>query len=96
MTLGLEELLEERRRSHGDFKDAAVIAQSTKLLWRASKGWMKLTPVMREALENIAVKVGRVLAGDPRYQDHWRDISGYSQLVVTELTEGMANEGEQG
>ena len=38
MRMMLDDLLEERKRSHGDFGDVATIVQSTKLLWRGSKG----------------------------------------------------------
>ena len=33
----------------------------------------------------IQHKIGRILNGDPNYDDNWRDICGYSQLVLDEL-----------
>jgi hypothetical protein len=33
----------------------------------------------------IVHKIGRILNGDPNYDDSWADIAGYAQLVVKEL-----------
>ena len=47
--------------------------------------WNSLAPDQRECLEMIAHKIGRILNGDPNYDDSWRDIVGYAQLVVNRL-----------
>ena len=33
----------------------------------------------------IAHKMGRIVNGDPYYDDSWVDIVGYAQLVINEL-----------
>lgn len=33
----------------------------------------------------IQHKIGRVLNGDPNYDDNWIDICGYSKLIADEL-----------
>jgi len=33
----------------------------------------------------IAHKIGRILNGDPDYQDSWHDIIGYARLVERQL-----------
>ena len=38
-----------------------------------------------EALEMICHKIARIVAGDPDFADHWRDIAGYATLVANEL-----------
>ena len=45
----------------------------------------KYTKPMIEALDLICNKLGRIANGDPTYDDSWRDIAGYAQLVVNEL-----------
>jgi hypothetical protein len=40
---------------------------------------------MREALEMVAHKIGRILNGDPKYHDSWHDIIGYTKLVADRL-----------
>lgn len=44
-----------------------------------------LKPDQRECLEMIAHKIGRILNGDPHYEDSWRDIAGYATLVADRL-----------
>lgn len=100
MTQDLSEILKERGARYGKFADHARITQEIKQVFRDH------TPggVMRhgehvaffeadqvEALDMIAHKLGRILAGDPNYADSWVDIAGYAQLVANRLLE----EGEQ-
>ena len=33
----------------------------------------------------IQHKIGRILNGDPNYDDNWKDIAGYSKLIADEL-----------
>jgi len=75
------ELLTERAKTHGDFRDNAAVAQSLKDAMRAAN-WNELTDVQREALDFIASKIGRILAGDAEFEDHWLDISGYALLPI--------------
>ena len=39
----------------------------------------------REGLEMIAHKVGRILAGNPSFPDHWFDIEGYARITRERL-----------
>jgi hypothetical protein len=41
-----------------------------------------LPPFILEGISMICHKLARIANGDPLYIDTWRDISGYSQLVV--------------
>lgn len=75
-----EALVAERGSTHGDWLENAEIIQATKRLWQTRPGWANLHPHERETLDMIAVKVGRILAGDPHFEDHWRDICGYAKL----------------
>ena len=81
----LDDVLVERGRTHGDFGGNARMSQAMKELFRREKGWERLGAVQREALDNIAQKIARVLNGDPNCVEHWIDVAGYAQLVVREL-----------
>ena len=48
-------------------------------------GWNNLTSSQKEALDMIQHKIGRILNGDPTYDDSWKDIAGYATLIVNEL-----------
>ena len=81
----VESTINERSERYGKFNEGAEIMQDLKNVMREADGWKRLTPSQREALEMIQHKIGRVLNGDPNYDDNWRDICGYSQLILDEL-----------
>lgn len=80
-----EALITERGSRYGKFKDGADIMQSLKDTMRDVDGWNNLTASQKEALDMIQHKVGRILNGDPTYDDSWKDIAGYATLIVNEL-----------
>lgn len=82
---GTEQLITERGSRYGKFKDGAEIMQELKFVMREVDGWHNLTPSQREALDMIQHKIGRILNGDPTYDDSWKDIAGYATLIVNEL-----------
>jgi hypothetical protein len=83
MTTNVRELLAERGQTHGDYSVHARITQELKNYFRAQKKAMR--PVQWETLDMIAHKIGRILAGDPEFEDHWRDIAGYATLTADEI-----------
>src|SRR5690606_40704517 len=58
----------------------AKIAQDIKHAMMQGRNWANLPPYMKESLEMIAQKAGRILNGDPRHEDSWDDIAGYAKL----------------
>lgn len=80
-----EQLITERGSRYGKFKGGAEIMQELKYVMREVDGWNNLTPSQREALDMIQHKIGRILNGDPTYDDSWKDIAGYATLIVNEL-----------
>lgn len=80
----IEDVLAEREKTHGSFKIHAHVTQEIKraLAYRMSH----MTDIEREATEMIAHKLGRIVAGNAHFVDHWVDIAGYAQLVVNELS----------
>lgn len=83
----MDGLLAARKSRYGDFADQAALSQALKLDMAAHPKYAALEPAMREALEMVQHKVGRIINGDPFYQDSWVDIIGYSQLVLDILRE---------
>ena len=80
-----EALITGRGSRYGKFKDGAEIMQSLKDTMRDVDGWNNLTASQKEALDMIQHKIGRILNGDPAYDDSWKDIAGYATLIVNEL-----------
>lgn len=77
-----EDLLSERGKTHGDFEHNASVSQDIKRLLRSCGNWSLLGPSHQEALDMIAHKIGRIMAGDWTHQDHWDDIEGYAKLAA--------------
>jgi len=76
-----EQLLVERHKTHGSFKDNAQTMQALKRICHVSRNWGMMNDVRKESVEMICHKLGRILSGDPSFQDHWDDIAGYAKLV---------------
>lgn len=80
--------LTERGSRYGKFTGHAEVTQKLKDVMYCHNnfdGWEKLAPDQREALEMIVHKIGRIINGDPNYDDSWVDIAGYAQLVADRL-----------
>lgn len=78
-------LLTERGNTHGDWRVQSYLTNQIKTLMRSSQSWEDLAPYESEALDMIANKLGRILAGNPHFEDHWADIAGYARLAANSL-----------
>lgn len=81
----IDTTLAERGTRYGDFAGHAKITQDMKRAMAASRRWSSLKDDQKEALEMVVHKIGRILNGDPDYQDSWTDIIGYARLVEARL-----------
>ena len=72
------ELISERGKTHGDWHHQAVCSRQLKgIIYRYGA---ELHATQFEALDMIAVKMSRILCGNPKEPDHWDDIAGYALL----------------
>ena len=94
----INDTLEERGTKYGDWKNHAQISQDIQNAiikgWfnrGDGQGWNEVPAYMSEALTMIAQKIGRIINGDPYYDDSWQDIAGYATLVVNQLKKEQEN-----
>ena len=80
-----QSLLETRGSTHGDFKDNSDLVQGLKLLVLSRPEWYDLENYQKEAIDMIFHKIGRIMLGDHKFIDSWRDIAGYAELVTKQL-----------
>jgi hypothetical protein len=80
-----DELLAERGNTHGDFAEHAAVTYAIKDAISSLGNIDELSVMQREALDMIAHKIGRIVAGNPNHADHWDDIAGYACLVSQRL-----------
>lgn len=89
----IEQVLQERGKRYGDFTTHALISQKLKQVFydhmthHNSNGFetIQADPTLREGLDMIFHKLGRVANGDPLYKDNFVDIAGYAKLVADSL-----------
>lgn len=77
-----EEILAERKTTHGDFSDNARISQELKATLHCENA--DLTDVQKEVLDMICLKLSRIVC-NPNFKDHWDDIAGYAKLAADRL-----------
>ena len=87
----VQETLNERENSHGDFIENGRLMQELKNACRYHTNWGALVPHQREAIDMICHKLGRILCGNPNHIDHWHDIAGYATLVENILSTGKSH-----
>jgi len=81
----IEQTLEQRGKKYGTFIGQSALSQQLKSVMQSHKSWAHLDTDQKEALEMIQHKIARILNGDASYDDNWRDIAGYSTLVLKRL-----------
>ena len=86
-TASTEDLLRERGKTHGSFEVNARVAQTLKQVLRNNGHYDNLCEIQKEALDFICSKIGRIMSGQPGFQDHWDDIAGYAKLAAKPLRE---------
>lgn len=84
--MNIDEILVERGKTHGIFKEHAKVSQNLKEAARSSKNWDSLQAFQKEAIEMSLHKLARILSGDAKYIDSWRDMAAYIELARGELS----------
>jgi hypothetical protein len=83
--VNIDETLKDRRGTHGDYREQCRVTSAVKRAMYDSGNWGILDEDMKEAMEMIAVKIGRLLTGSFHHHDSWHDIVGYAKLVADRL-----------
>lgn len=87
----IEDILADRGKTHGDYADHARITRRLKdtviieLVRRKQRGQPRLTDTQLESIDMIMHKVGRIIAGESGFQDHWLDIAGYANIARADV-----------
>jgi hypothetical protein len=83
----VDTILDKRAEQYGSFMASANVAIRLKGVMHnaIAQQDLHLAPDQLLALDMIAVKVSRILTGNPSYLDSWLDIAGYAKLVADRL-----------
>ena len=79
-----------------DLSDPSFLADVEESQGQLADKWSVLRPDTREFLEMVQHKIGRMLNGDPEYDDNLRDIAGYAKLVLDRITSEDADRNPAG
>lgn len=85
-------MLSQRGERYGPFAGHADITQTLKRCVHGhagGAGWGRMSAAQREAMDMILHKIGRIVNGDPDYDDSWRDIAGYAERVVEAIRDAQ-------
>lgn len=85
MSTNIDQTIAQRGNRYGSFADNAAVCQGFKDYARQCPSWEAMSPDQREAFDNMFLKMGRILTGDPDYIDNWHDLQGYPALVEERL-----------
>lgn len=88
--MSVDDTLKQRGNRYGSFKNHAnlSVALRTAIFQHYSSTHVEgpaLTPIQIEAITMICHKLARISNGDASYDDSWKDIAGYAELVAKEL-----------
>ena len=86
----VEDTLKQRGSRYGEYPKVSHVSQEIKAILSkgaksAGKSDSDMPDYVWESLDMIANKLSRIVNGDPLYDDNWRDIAGYAQLIVDEI-----------
>jgi hypothetical protein len=83
----LDTVLDEREDQYGSFMQAADTAIKIKGVMHnaIARNDLHLYPDQLLSLDMIAVKISRIVNGNPAHRDSWIDIAGYATLVAERL-----------
>jgi hypothetical protein len=82
----VDDILQSRSNTHGDYAKKCVTIQAIKNAMRNSDhSWHLLRHDIQESLDMFATKIGRIIHGDEECIDHWQDIEGYARLISQRL-----------
>ena len=85
MSNPISDTLDERGKRYGNYLNQTEISNDLRTRMMNTPGWEDMEVDMEDALTMIAVKISRILNGDPFYSDNWADIAGYATLVQERL-----------
>jgi hypothetical protein len=80
----VEHTLAERGNRYGPFPGHANVTQRLKEVVHKHPKWFLMPYFVREAIDMILHKIGRIMNGDELYEDNWHDIGGYAKLAENE------------
>jgi hypothetical protein len=68
----------EREATHGNFTDMALVATACRDALHWSPRYVCMSSAQKVAVDEIVLKLARIVCGDPSFPGHWDDVIGYA------------------
>jgi hypothetical protein len=81
----IDKTLLQRCKVYGDIAETAEIDIALSEVMRKTQGWKDLSDIQIHCLNQINVKIARILNKGQKHKDNWHDIQGYAKLVEDSL-----------
>ena len=83
----VDTIIDQRAEQYGSYMASANVAIRLKGIMHnaIAQQDLHLAPDQLLSLDMIAVKISRILTGNPSHVDSWLDIAGYAKLVADRL-----------
>ena len=87
MSDSIDNVLTERGKTHGNFRENALRYYRLKKAFYDGQGSGRLPPEFHMSVDLILLKLSRIAVGDPTHIDHYFDIEGYAKGVRAMIEE---------
>jgi hypothetical protein len=84
--------MDEKVTINGPFEETATFAQILKTAFRRGRNWEALSHDAKEALEQTATSIARILNGDANEGKHWDRAAGYLKLRAAAINDKLEGE----
>lgn len=85
----IEQILKQRNKTHGEFRDNSKISRTLRqiVIAEITERGEVLEAYQEEAIFMVCHKLARIACGNNKLADHWRDIGGYGKITADRLEE---------
>jgi hypothetical protein len=83
--------MDEKVTINGPFEETAAFAQILKTAFRRGRNWEALSHDAKEALEQTATSIARILNGDAGELKHWDRAADYLNLRAAAIKDKLEN-----
>jgi hypothetical protein len=91
MTHKIDDILAERKQTHGRFEDVAYLTEALARTFGLhdptlfEDEYRSASSMKKKAIYMLFSKLARIRCGDSDFLDHWDDLAGYPKLVSNYL-----------
>ncbi|CUU91904.1 hypothetical protein [Campylobacter hyointestinalis] len=87
--MNIDEVLKDRSKTHGDYKQVSKLTIEFLSILISSPNWEFLSDTQKTGLIMVLHKITRILCGNKNEIDHYKDILGYTKLMLLNIEQTL-------